>query len=69
MTDQERLEAIAQAILEQLIKAKLIFHFKETNIQTHLEEGTYEQNLKHLGCELELNDLQSPDGQPVNRVN
>ena len=69
ITDQERLEAIAQAILEQFIKAKLILHFKETNIQTHLEEGTYEQYLKHLGCELEVNDLQSPDGQRINRVN
>ena len=51
----------AQAIIEQLIYAKMPQHLKKSINQTHLEYGTYEQIFTHLEGELELNGLEAPD--------
>ena len=47
----------AQDIKEQLIYAKLPPHLMKSINQAHLEVGTYEQILSHLGKEFELNGL------------
>ena len=59
----------AQSIIEQFIYAKMPPHHKKTINQAHLENGTYEQFVKHLEKELELNGLEAPDGLPVNNIN
>ena len=52
----------AQAIIEQIIYAKMPPHLKKPINQAHLENGTYEQIVSHLERELELNGLEAPDG-------
>ena len=59
----------AQAIIEQFIYAKMPPHLKKTINQAHLENGTYEQIVKHLERELELNGLEAADELPVNNIN
>ena len=59
----------AQSIIEQFIYAKMPPHLKKTINQAHLENGTYEQIVKHLERELELNGLEAPDELPVNNIN
>ena len=59
----------AQSIIEQFIYAKMPPHIKKTINQAHLENGTYEQIVKHLERELELNGLEAPDELPVNNIN
>ena len=49
----------AQSIIEQFIYAKMPPHLKKTINQAHLENGTYEQIVKHLERELELKRLGS----------
>ena len=51
----------AQTIIEQFIDAKMPPQLKKSINQAHLEDGTYEQILSHLGRELELNGLEAPD--------
>ena len=58
----------AQAIIEQLIYAKMPPHLKKSINQAHLENGTYEQIVSHLGKELEQNGLEAPDEMPINLV-
>ena len=43
-------------------------HLKKSINQAHLEIGTYEQIIKHLEQELELNGLETPDELPINNV-
>ena len=59
----------AQSIIEQFIYAKMPPHLKKTINQAHLEDGTYEQIVKHLERELELNGLEAADELPVNNIN
>ena len=58
----------AQAIIEQLIYAKIPPHLKKSINQAHLENGTHEQIVSHLERELELNGLEAPDEIPMNTV-
>ena len=59
----------AQSIIEQFIYAKMPPHLKKSINQAHLENGTYDQIVKHLERELELNVLEAPDELPVNNLN
>ena len=43
-------------------------HLKKSNIQAHLEKGTYEQIVSHLERELKLNGLEAPDEVQTNTV-
>ena len=47
----------AHAIIEQFIYAKVPPHLKESINQAHVENGTYEQIVRHLERELELKGL------------
>ena len=58
----------AHAIIEQFIYAKMPPHLIKSINQAHLENGTYEQIVTHLGRELELNGLEAPDEQQINIV-
>ena len=58
----------AHAIIEQFIYANLPPHLKKTINQSHLENGTYEQIVRHLERELELNVLETPDELQMNTV-
>ena len=58
----------AHANIEQFIYAKMPPHLKKSINQAHLENGTYEQIVKHLERELELNGLEAPDELPINNV-
>ena len=58
----------AHAIIEQFINAKMPPHLKKLIHQAHLENGTYEQIVTHLGRELELNSLEYPDETQMNTV-
>ena len=58
----------AQAIIEQFIYAKMPPHLKKPNNEAHLENGTYEQIVTHLGRELELNSSESLDETQMNTV-
>ena len=57
----------ANAIIEQLIYAKMPPHLRKKN-QALSENGTYEQIVTLLGRELELNGLETPDELQVNTV-
>ena len=57
-----------QAFIDQFIYAKKPPHLKKSLNQAHLENGTYEQIVKHLEKELELNSLEYPDGTQINTV-
>ena len=54
-----------QAIIEQLIYAKMPPHLKKSINQAHLENGTYEQSVSHLERQLELDGLEAPDEMPI----
>ena len=58
----------AQAIIEQFIYAKMPPHLKKSINQAHLEKGTSEQIVTHLGRELELNSLEYPNETQMNTV-
>ena len=58
----------AQAIIDQLIYAKMPPHLKKSINQAHLENGTYEQIVTHLERELELNSWEDPDETQLNTV-
>ena len=58
----------AQAIIEQFMYAKMPPHLKKSINQAHLENGTCEQIVTHLGRELELNSLEYPDETQMNTV-
>ena len=58
----------AQAVIEQLIYAKMPPHLMKSINQAHLENGTYEQIVSHLERELGLNGLEAPDEMPINTV-
>ena len=66
---KDAFDDVAQAIIEQFIYAKMPPHLKKTINQAHLENGTYEQIVKHLERELELNGLEAADELPVNNIN
>ena len=57
-----------QAIIDQFIYAKMPPHLKKSKNQAHLENGTYEQIVTHLGRELELNSSEYPDETQMNSV-
>ena len=48
-------------IIEQFMYAKMPPNLKKLAIQAHLENGTYEEIVKNLERELELNGLKAPD--------
>ena len=56
----------AQAIIEQFISAKMPSDLKKSINQAHLENGTNDQIVSHLGRELELKSLEAPDEMPIN---
>ena len=58
----------AQAIIAQIIFAKMPPHLKKSINQVHLENGTYEHIVSHLEGELELNGLEAPDEMPIDTV-
>ena len=58
----------AHAIIEQFIYAKMPPHLKKSKNQAHMENGTYEQIVTHIGRELELNGLEAPDEMQLNTV-
>ena len=58
----------AHAIIEQFMCAKMPKHLKKLLNQAHLENGAYEQIVKHLERELELNGLEAPDELQINTV-
>ena len=58
----------AQAIIEQLIYARMPPYVKKSKNQAHLENDTYEQIVSHLEKELQLNGLEAPDEMPINTV-
>ena len=51
----------AHQMIENLLYAKMPPHLKKFNIQAYLENGTYNQIVKHLEREMELNGLESDD--------
>ena len=55
-------------IIEQIIYIKLPPHLKKSINQAHLENGTYEQIVSHLGKEVELNDMEAPDEMETKTV-
>ena len=57
-----------QAIIDQLMYAKMPQHLKKSVNRAHLENGTYEQIVTHLQRELELNSLEHPDETQMNTV-
>ena len=65
---KDALGVAAQAIIEQLIYAKMPPHLKKSINQAHLENGTKGQIVSHLGNELELNGLEAPDEMQINTV-
>ena len=58
----------AQAIVEPFIYAKMPPHRKKSINQALLENCTYEQIVRHLERELELNGLEAPDEIQINTV-
>ena len=58
----------AQAIIEQFIHAKMPPDLKKSIKQAHLENATYEQIVKHLEKELDLNSLEYLDETQMNTV-
>ena len=58
----------AHAIIEQFIYTKTPPHLKKLINQAHLENGTYEQIVRHLERELELNGLEATDELQINTV-
>ena len=65
---KDALGIAAHAIIEQFIYAKMPPHLKKSINQAHLENGTYDQIVTHLGRELELNGLEAPDELQINTV-
>ena len=55
-------------IIEQFIHAEVPSHLKKSINQTHLVNGTYEQNVRRLEKESELNGSKSPDELQKNTV-
>ena len=51
----------AQAIIEQIIYAKMPLSLKKSINQAHLENGTIEHIVSHLEKESELNGLEATD--------
>ena len=52
---------IAQQMIESLLYAKMPPHLKRSINQAYLENGTYEQRVRHLEREMELNGFESED--------
>ena len=52
---------IASQMIESLLYAKMPRHLKRSINQAYLENGTYEQIVRHLEREMELNGLESED--------
>ena len=52
---------IASQMIESLLYAKMPPHLKRSINQAYLENGTYEQIVRHLEREMELNGLESED--------
>ena len=51
----------ASQMIESLLYAKMPSHLKRSINQAYLENGTYEQIVRHLEREMELNGLESED--------
>ena len=52
---------IALQMIESLLYAEMPPHLKRSIDQAYLEKGTYEQKVRHLEREMELNGLESED--------
>ena len=50
----------AHQMIENLINAKMPPHLKKSINQAYLKNGTYEQIVRHLEREMELNGLEAP---------
>ena len=48
-------------MIESLLYAKMPPHLKKSINQAYLENGTYDQIVKHLEREMELNGLEADD--------
>ena len=57
-----------QAIIEHFIYGKMPPHLWKSINQAHLDNGTYEQIVSHLGKESELNGLKAPAEMQINTV-
>ena len=51
----------AHRMIENLLYAKMPPHLKKSNNQAYLENGTYDQIVKHLEREMELNGLEADE--------
>ena len=58
----------AHAIVEQFMYAKMLPHLKKSINQAFLENGIYEQIVKHLEKERELNCLEAPNELQISTV-
>ena len=67
---QDAFAIAANAIMEHgtTHKRKMPPHLKKSINQAHLENGTYEQIVKHLEKEIGLNGLEAPDELHINTV-
>ena len=67
-TAREAFRRATHAIIEQLIYAKMLLHLKKSINQLHMENGTYEQIVTHLGKRLDLNVLEDLGKLQINTV-
>ena len=58
----------AQAIINQVIYAKMLLHLNKSWNQDHFENGRYEKIVLHLETELELKGSKTPDEMQINTV-
>ena len=55
----------AQSMIENLLYAKMPPSLKKSINQAYLENGTYDQIIKHIEREMELNGIEQSDDLPV----
>ena len=58
---EKAFEENAYQMIENLLYAKMPPHLKKSINQAYLENGTYDQIVKHLGREMELNGLEADE--------
>ena len=58
---EKAFEDNAHQMIENLLSAKMPPHLKKSIIQAYLENGTYDQIVKHLEREMELNGLEADE--------
>ena len=67
-TAERAFETPAQAMIDSLLYAKLPPNLKQSINNAYLENGTYEQIIKHLEREMELNGMVTSDDLPVTTI-